>query len=428
MRRIDRQTDTMFAIENSTVDPNRFYSILLDARAAAVSENMCDIAVKLLQMEKDNARSALDQLMRLRNNLFSTANPTIDLLITFYEDKLGVLREKEERLKKVSLDSRSLLEDKRRRDEEIATVKQQVVECSKEMDELGRKLEKLKIREQELTLIEHQLREELNRNENEIINGLYEIILPPQQEELEEQEVQEPSYSVNEEPTSEISIREEPETEEKKDDMVQQWNPPQVTPAQPLAEPAPAPQSARETTTVTAVFEPPVIPAAKDLIAEERQDGDEGSRKEEEPEIAPFPKSVVKTNDGRIIGEYHYDARVYKNERHYIFNTLFFAGELLSATAVLRKGFDPARYNDLIQVIEDAYKRITGNKQLHFEVATNEILNEKTLKRLWQDAKLRSIDEVGRFGSRLNAKIEALGGNYETMLREQMQRCIQKSN
>ncbi|MBN1760551.1 MAG: hypothetical protein JW863_19640, partial [Chitinispirillaceae bacterium] len=187
MRRVERISESLFGIENSTVDPNKFYSILLDARAASVSENMCDIAEKLLAGEKENAKGALEHLWKLKKNLFSGKNATIDMLIAYYQEKMDVLRGKEEYLKKVSLDSRNLLEEKRKKDEEVATVKQQVADCTKELNELSRKLEKLRIKEQELELIEHQLNEELHRNENEIVNGLYEIILT-QQEPIDEPE------------------------------------------------------------------------------------------------------------------------------------------------------------------------------------------------------------------------------------------------
>jgi hypothetical protein len=74
-------------------------------------------------------------------------------------------------------------------------------------------------------------------------------------------------------------------------------------------------------------------------------------------------------------------------------------------------------------MIQDAYKRITTNPKLHFEISLNEILNEKTLKQLWLDAKMRSYDEVERFCARLLAKIETMGQNYTTLLQEQMERC-----
>ena len=119
MRRIERIPESIFGMENSSVDANRFYTILLDAKAANVSENMCDIAEKLLSGEKENAKIALEQLWNLKKNLITEPNSTIDLLINFYQDKMDILRTKEEHIKKVSRDSRDLLEEKRRRDEEL---------------------------------------------------------------------------------------------------------------------------------------------------------------------------------------------------------------------------------------------------------------------------------------------------------------------
>lgn len=143
------------------------------------------------------------------------------------------------------------------------------------------------------------------------------------------------------------------------------------------------------------------------------------------PDLPPFPKSVVKTTKGRVIGEYFYEGKAYKNERHYIFNTAFFSEKLLDYIKQLKQKFDLSVYAEMLQMIQDAYKRITDNTRLHFEVATNEILNEKTLKQLWQDAKLRSMVDVERLGMRLRAKIDALGNNYIAMLHEQMQRCTE---
>jgi hypothetical protein len=430
MRRVERLNESLFGIENSSVDPNKFYSILLDARAASVSENMCDIAEKLLTGEKDNAKGALEQLWRLKKNLFSGKNNTIDLLIDFYQEKMEALRTREERLRKVSLDSRNLLEEKRRKDEEVATVKQQVADCTRELNELTGKLDKLKIKEQELTLIEHQLREELNRNENEIVNGLYEIILAQQE--------QAPLSDAPDRPAALQTVAAP---------AADPVPPPLVVPDATVLPDLPPPPMARgqedvgvksdtDTSVIASVFEPPLIPPLQSSDEGEPlfsgadalspADGVAGTQ-QHKAEIPPYPKSVVKTTGGRVIGEYYYDGKIYKNERHYIFNTDFFANELLYFTKQLRQKFDLSSYTEMLQMIQDAAKRITENKRLHFEVATNEILNDKTIKRLYQDAKLRSIEEVERFGTRLRAKIDAQGGNYQSILREQMQRCIEKT-
>ncbi len=144
-------------------------------------------------------------------------------------------------------------------------------------------------------------------------------------------------------------------------------------------------------------------------------------------DTAPFPKSVVKTAAGRVIGEYFFDGKVYKNERNYILDSIFFCEELLKHVRQLKNKFDQIVYNEMMQMIQDAAKRVSENNRLHFAVATNEILNEKTIKRLWQDSKLRSFDEVERFGIRLMAKINSLGNNYIAILREQMERYAKKT-
>ncbi|NLW31263.1 MAG: hypothetical protein GXY77_07395 [Fibrobacter sp.] len=379
MRRVDRIPESVFGMENSSIDSNRFYSILLDAKAAAVSENMCDIADKLLLNEKENAKIALDQLWNLKKNLTSESSKTLDLLINYYQEKMDILRTKEEQIKKVSMDSRNLLEEKRRRDEEVASIKQQILECTKELEILNSKLQTLRTKEQELLLIEKQLKCELDKNENEIVNGLYEIILSQK----------------NELGQSECEINEEAAADDvKRDDVVKnEFDSPQVEYKEPQ------------------------------ILQSEIIDNFNITKKIIEPPV--FPKSVVKTTKGRIIGEYYYDNRVYKNERHYIFNSRFFCEHLSNNIKLLRQRFNQTVYSETIQMIQDAYKRVSENVKLHFEIATNEVLNEKSLKQLWIDSKNRSIDEMERFCNRLNAKIGVLGVNYNAMLIEQMKRCTE---
>jgi hypothetical protein len=147
--------------------------------------------------------------------------------------------------------------------------------------------------------------------------------------------------------------------------------------------------------------------------------------KRDDPGLPPvFPKSVVKTTAGRVVGEYYYDSNVYKTKRHYIFNSKFFLEQLANCLAALRNA--PGAGDvlaDLLQMIQDAHKRISETPCMHFEIATNEILNEKTLKALWQTVKSHDFEEASRFCRRLNAKIGALGSNYRSILKEQMTRC-----
>ncbi len=397
MRRIERIPESIFGMENSSVDANRFYTILLDAKAANVSENMCDIAEKLLTGEKENAKIALEQLWSLKKNLVTETNSTIDLLINFYQDKMDILRTKEEHIKKVSRDSRNLLEEKRKRDEEFASIKQQILDCNNELRELNSKLEKLKTKEQELSLIEQQLKKELNSNENEIVNGLYEIILSQQgkAQEIVEEEAYSKEIQNNQNTIEQIqSVQDEIEKQE----------------SVKCSEQAPALEQALAALPVNeAESSTGSVPVIQEVIAQ----------------VPPFPKSVVKTTRGRVIGEYYYDGGVYKNKRHYIFNSRFFNEQLSMNIKLLKQRFDQNIYSEIQKMIEDAHNRISESDKLHYEVSTNEILNTKTLKKLWQDVKNRDIDEVDRFSNRLRAKIEMLGLNYTIMLQEQMKRCTE---
>lgn len=401
MRRVERIPESVFSLESSSVDTNRFYSILLDAKAATVSENMCDITEKLLHGEKENAKSALEHLWNLKKNLFSKTAGTLDMVISFYQDKIDILRNKEEHIKKISKDSRNLLEEKRKRDEEIVSVKQQIDDCSKEVHELTLKLNKLQVKEQELRLIDEQLKKELNTNENEIVNGLYEIILSQQEREIELRKIRQQDASLFDSNTGNVAEVPLVDTETiQKELIVSESDQVMISNAFPQITETSETMEQVEST----VVENPVI--------------------QEISEIPAYPKSVVKTTNGRVIGEYYYDSKVYKNERHYIFNSRFFSERLSGDVKFLRQKFDQTVYSEVMQMIHQAYKRVVESNMFHFEISTNEILNEKTLKQLWQNAKLRNIDEVERFCSRLKAKIEVLGNNYKVMLQEQMNRCI----
>ena len=142
---------------NAAIDPNRFYSIILDARAVKASTTMGDIAEKLLNGEKENAKIALNHLWELKNALGDENNGTVDIMIGFYQEKINVLRGKEERLRKIGRDSRGLIEEKRKRDEgdrlrsgSRSAIANAISPCSPAT------LEKLSIKEQELSLIDMQ--------------------------------------------------------------------------------------------------------------------------------------------------------------------------------------------------------------------------------------------------------------------------------
>ena len=391
MKRIEGLPEALFGQDKSVKDTDRLFSVLLDSRIVKTSASMCDTAERLVAGEKENAKVALDQLWEMKKNMVVEKNGTIDLLIAFYQEKIDVLRAKEEHIKNVSKDSRELLEEKRQRDSEMTSVKQEIANCTQEITDLNGKLEQLSRKEQELIFIDQHLKKELGVNENEIVNGLYEIILA--------ERIDEGNRTGEERDTDgEQTVRETPVA------------PIDFTPAQPPSSSLPpAPEAAA---------------GAEEASRFAPVEGVPVSRSREYEEKPPFPRSIVKTTRGRVIGEYFYDGEAAKAERHYIFNSKFFARIAADYLQVLKARFDEPTFCELLQMMQDASKRISASDRIHFEVSTNEILNEKTLDELLFDVKKRSFDEVERFCARLSAKIEALGRNYPTMLKEQMERCF----
>ncbi len=167
----------MFAENIMDTDANRLYSMLLDSKASAAAGNVYEISESLLREEKENTKKALDKLWRLKKNLSEDEdNGTISIMIEYYQGKLDLIRKREQRISKISRDSREMLSEKRKRDSEMAKIHEELRDSKGELERLNKKIDKLKTKEQELKLVDMQLSRELASNTNEIINGLYEML------------------------------------------------------------------------------------------------------------------------------------------------------------------------------------------------------------------------------------------------------------
>ena len=374
---------------SSVVDSNRFYSMLLDARTANVTESTHDIAEKLLKGEKDSSKLALDQLWTLKKTLSDeSADETLEQIICYYQEKIDVLREKEEAIKKVSRDTRALIEEKRKKDEEMTIVKSQISGYTRDLKEINVKLEILKKREDELAVAGEQLKQEISVNESKMVNGLSEVILSHPDDDKDGTEA------------LEIELMRQAAED-----------------ARNRADEAKAARRKRESEGAPeALNRDDGSPAAPAKAAASRDD-----TLIHEPVV--YPKSVVRMS-GKIIGEYYHDGNiVMKDDRHYIYNSRFMGERLSVGLRATKAKFNQEVYSELVKIVEDAAGRVRENRRFHFEVSTNEILNDKNLRQLGVDLRRRAWDDAERFAAKLSAKIEALGLNYEAMLQEQMERC-----
>lgn len=419
MARAREHSEAIVNLSGSTKESNKFYSILLDASSSSVSESTYDIAERLLRGETDNARAALEHLWSLKKTMRNESEiATVGQLIQYYQKKMDVVRSKEEHIKTVTRDSRGLLEEKQRRDSEIEALKKEIADCANQLAELTAKLEKLRAREKDLELADVRVRKELEVNENEIVSGLYEIILSQAEGEdpvekftgkLKGQIAGAPAKESASVAKVEPSAQAEPAPEE----------------SDPVAEPR---AKAADASVADAPIDIDIFEIDKDktssfsLDALRKAGGQETAGESMEPEAALFPKSVVKTVKGRVIGEYYYDPKVPRDKRHYIYNARFFLDRLSGALDVLTDRADPDAQAELLQIIRDACKRVSENRMMHFPLSTNEILNEAALRDLWQNVKAGGFAEASRFCKRLSGKMEALRHNYVAMLKEQMDR------
>ena len=195
------------------------------------------------------------------------------------------------------------------------------------MPSLTAKLEKLRAREKDSELADVRVRKELEVNENEIVSGLYEIILSQAEGEnpvekftgkLKRQIAGAPAKESASVAKVEPSAQAEPAPEE----------------SDPVAEPR---AKAADASVADAPIDIDIFEIDKDktssfsLDALRKAGGQETAGESMEPEAALFPKSVVKTVKGRVIGEYYYDPKVPRDKRHYIYNARFFLDRLSGA-------------------------------------------------------------------------------------------------
>ncbi len=350
--------------------------------------NIFEIAEKIIEREKKNSKSALDEFWSFKNSMGDNADKNhsaaIEKLIKYYQKKMDVLREREEELVSVSQSSAKMLDDKDTVEYKISQLTEDLKDTEGEMKILQKKADKIRAQKEELEHISNNSKQKLASNINRVVNGIFEISMHARANEspYEQKEIK-TDNSVN------IPVQ-KPEIESVK----------------------------------TPEISEPVKPSKDaDIISKEISSDKPAFEKVEKSVNSVFPKSVVKTNTGNVIGEYYYDASIEKEKRHYILNGKFFVEQIYFGIEMIKRGTtDAIGYPQLLQIATDGLDRVEKSDIIHFEVSTNEILNAKTVSGLIVDLRKRDLEEVTKFINRYTAKIEALGNNYDRMLKEQMKR------
>ena len=284
---------------------------------------------------------------------------------------MNTIRKREERLKSIGPESLKLIEDKRRLQQDLSNIIQELKVCVREMGFLKAKTESILSR--------------LAVHEKEVLDSVSSIILARQEARPAGNRAKPPA------PAPDMELETPPSRTE--------------IPQEKGADTAPAKPPRKSDAILDSIYK--IYKSA---------------------EKSRFPKSIIKTDRGRILGEYYYDQKVYKNARSYIFNGRYFADQV-------RKGLDfyeadpvnEAILNDLLLMAADIQNRLKTRDNIHLENSTNEILNAGSLDELIDNIKARRLEAVDGFCRRLAEKIEVLGQGYELMLAEQLNSLATKN-
>ena len=409
---------------------NKIFHALTTAYENNQQQEIYGATENIVRREKELCELALADLRRLSGGK-TDPDATLKLVMDHYEQRLGVAREKEEKINHLSEDSRKMMEEYKKRTQELADVKRTLMESQSKLRELAKTTEKLIKKEEELRFIETNLRSELDKNKRNIINGLYEIVT---------------DFSENAEPAVEAK-------------------------PVPPSPPVPVPEAILPKPPEQPVMEKPVLPAIPEAPKESARPFTEGLFRKQgaplggegifgkplgipnesvwnrdkvlgggagfqiggpaipapvvspnaptsgglvdkaarlkmfEPGKSLCSKSMVKTPEGEVISEYFYSPLHPKESRQYIFNSLYAVWSLLSL-----KTRDEEAFQERVEtVFTDLLSRLEHGQNIHLESFLSEEINKETLARLLAAPRPERPAVFEGIANRLLNRIESVG-------------------
>ena len=153
---------------------NKIFHALTTAYENNQQQEIYGATENIVRREKELCELALGDLKRLSGK--GDPDGTLKLVLDHYQQRLNVAKEKEDKINHLSEDSRKMMEEYKKRTQELADVKRTLMESQSKLRDLAKSTEKLIKKEEELRFIETNLRSELDKNKRNLINGLYEIV------------------------------------------------------------------------------------------------------------------------------------------------------------------------------------------------------------------------------------------------------------
>ncbi len=423
---------------------NKIFHALTTAYENNQQQEIYGATENIVRREKELCELALGDLKKLAGSK-SDPDGTLKLVMEHYQQRLALATEKEEKINHLSEDSRKMLEEYKKRTQELADVKRNLMESQSKLRELAKNTEKLLKKEEELRFIETNLRTELDKNKRNIINGLYEIVTDFS-DQTSETAAAVATPEVTQQPviakSAPAQTQEKPPPErpiaEKLELPVSAPLPNEThpkEPARPFTEGlfrkvgnslgngeesifGKAPSNADSLWNqdkspgggpnfpITPSLAPPqpAIPSPNALR--------EGSLVEKAARLKMFEpgksmcnKSMVKTAEGEIVSEYFYSPLHPKEGRHYIFNSLYAVWSLLSL-----KSRDESTFQERMEtVFTDLLSRLDHSQNIHLESFLSEEINRNVLARILACPTSERSSLFDSIAVRLLNRIESVG-------------------
>jgi hypothetical protein len=451
---------------------NRIFHALTTAYENNQQQEIYGATENIVRREKELCELALADLKRLSGK--SDHDGTLKLVLDHYQQRLDVAKEKEEKITNLSEDSRKMMEEYKKRTQELADVKRTLMESQTKLRDLAKTTEKLIKKEEELRFIETNLRSELDKNKRNLINGLYEIVaefsegqesqlqglpaqiaaeirppetraaaredsapkpvkpvveqmLKPAEKIIETSAERKPEVIAPlssaaapspERPFTEGLFRKPPSTlsvdslfgKTPGQPVESVWNRDKTIGAAPLF--ATAPTVPAPVPATAAVPSPNFGSAPVGLLVEKA-----ARLKMFEPGKSLCSKSMVKTPEGEVISEYFYSPLHPKESRHYIFNSLYAMWSLLSLKARDEEGFQ----DRLETVFTDLLSRLEHGQNIHLESFLKEEISKDTLSNLLAAPRSERGRLFDSIATRLLSRIEAVGPGRAGLIDHQFQ-------
>ncbi len=392
-------------------EENKIYTALFSSKTQEEMRNLFFISDRIVKKESKNTKEILEDLWSLKKSRTGEEAGTIDLLIDFYQKKLDLLRDKEEVLVKTTGDSQKMIEDRKKKNSELARVRQDLDDCRKTAQQLKEKEDRLSKMESELKFIDDQIKKELTNNENLVIGTLVEIFLtnrsitesglPERIKNTTETVQRPPARPGTESPASSIEERIRPRHQLETDEIKLPDDLSGLSPHKDSEE---------------------VIAGEGDVEAAEIKSARDLYEKHSKIKRINYYKSVTKTHTGKKLSEFYFNPSDNREPKRMIFNGRYFIQQLNLGVIQLLKEYDQALYDEIFKMIARTYRKIyEGSDHITFEFPTQELFNMTTLETIKNEFINSEFDQIIKFCADYNELVESIGPKYNDLLIQQIE-------